>query len=316
MHINENTAADILIPVYKPDDKLECLLQGLSRQSERIGKVIIMYTKQGLEDIFPKEIFDRYSETLYLDIHELERNEFDHGGTRALGMEYASSDVVICMTQDAIACDKELVLRLVLALCEEGVVAAYARQMPGADSNLIECFTREFNYPAETVIKSKKDIETMGIKAFFCSNVCAAYNREVYCKLGGFIKQTIFNEDMIFARKIIDNGYKICYCSQAKVIHTHNYTAIQQFHRNFDLAVSQAMNKDVFEGISSESEGIKYVKTAYSYFSARGKAYLMIPFLYGCCFKYLGYKLGKKYDRLPMWLVTKCSMNSDFFKKN
>ena len=42
----------------------------------------------------------------------------------------------------------------------------------------------------------------------------------------------------------------------AQVVHSHNYCALQQFHRNFDLAVSQTMHPEVFGGIRSESEGI------------------------------------------------------------
>lgn len=40
---------------------------------------------------------------------------------------------------------------------------------------------------------------TWEFKTFFCSNVCAMYRRSIYEKLGGFVKHTIFNEDMIFA---------------------------------------------------------------------------------------------------------------------
>ena len=88
---------------------------------------------------------------------------------------------------------------------------------------------------------------------------------------------------------------------------------MQQLHRNFDLAVSQAMHPEVFSGISSESEGVKYVKSAYAYFKKEGKGYLIIPFVWGCCFKYLGYLLGKNYERLPKRMVTALAMNKGFF---
>ena len=64
-------------------------------------------------------------------------------------------------------------------------------------------------------------------------------------------------------------GYAVAYAADAKVIHSHNYSCMQQFHRNFDLGVSQAEHPEVFEGIKSESEGIKLVKqTAAHLFSA------------------------------------------------
>ena len=55
----------------------------------------------------------------------------------------------------------------------------------------------------------------MGIKAYFCSDVCAAYNRETYNKLGGFIKKTIFNEDMIYAGGLVKKGYKFTTVSKS-----------------------------------------------------------------------------------------------------
>ena len=48
-------------------------------------------------------------------------------------------------------------------------------------------------------MKTLEDLEGMGVKAFFCSNVCAAYRRDIYDELGGFVRRAIFNEDMIYA---------------------------------------------------------------------------------------------------------------------
>ena len=94
-------------------------------------------------------------------------------------------------------------------------------------------------FPAESRVKSKDDLKTLGIKTFFCSNVCAMYEKAAYDRLGGFIRRTIFNEDMIYAGGLIQKDYKIAYVAEAEVIHSHNYNALEQFHRNFDLAVSQ-----------------------------------------------------------------------------
>ena len=74
-----------------------------------------------------------------------------------------------------------------------------------------------------------------------------------------------FNEDMIFAGKRIYAGDKVAYVAEAKVIHSHNYTGRQQFHRNFELAVSQAQHPEVFEGVPSEGEGIRMVKATAKY---------------------------------------------------
>lgn len=135
------------------------------------------------------------------------------------------------------------------------VGAAYGRQLADRDCRIIEKYTRSFNYPAKSRIKSREDLPELGIKTFFCSNVCAAYRRSAYEKLGGFITHTIFNEDMIFAGRLILDGGSVAYRADARVVHSHNYGCMQQFRRNFDLAVSQADHPEVFAGIRSESEG-------------------------------------------------------------
>ena len=83
------------------------------------------------------------------------------------------------------------------------------------------------------------------------------------------------------------------------MIHSHNYSGIQQFHRNFDLAVSQADHPEVFSGIRSEGEGIRMVKQTAAFLVKSGKAYLIPKLIYTSGCKYLGFLMGKRYRRLP-----------------
>ena len=185
----------------------------------------------------------------------------------------------------------------------------------GEPSNYIEKYTRKFNYPENSRIKSKEDLQEMGIKTFFCSNVCAAYKRNIYEKAGGFCKKTIFNEDMILAGHMINAGYKVAYVAEARVIHSHNYTGMQQFHRNFDMAVSQAEHPEVFEGIKSESEGIKLVKQTAAHLVKRRKIHLVPKLVYQSGCKYIGYRMGKMYKKLPDKVVKWCSMSPGYWEK-
>ena len=75
--------------------------------------------------------------------------------------------------------------------------------------------------------------------------------------MGGFEHKTIFNEDMIMASKMIEDGKAVAYQADARVWHWHDYKAIQQLHRNFDLAVSQVDHGGLFLKVRSESEGVK-----------------------------------------------------------
>ena len=299
---------DVLIPVYRPDGKLTELLKRLKTQNYPIHRVILMNTE---EKHFPTEltgIWDR------VEVYHLAKEEFDHGGTRDRGVRMSTADLVVCMTQDAMPADETLIEELVKPFDDPEVWAAYARQLPNGDCREVEKYTRSFNYPEQSMVKTKEDLDRLGIKTFFCSNVCAAWRREKYLELGGFVKHTIFNEDMILAGTMIKQGGKIAYCAKAKVIHSHNYSAFQQFHRNFDLAVSQTMYPEVFGGIRSESEGIKLVKKSLSYCIKIGKPWLMIQVVTQSAGKLLGYKMGQRYRSLPMWLILRCTMSPSFWR--
>lgn len=299
---------DVLIPVYRPDGKLTELLKRLKMQNYPIHRVILMNTE---EKHFPAEltgIWDR------VEVYHLAKEEFDHGGTRDRGVRMSTADLVVCMTQDAMPADETLIEELVKPFDDPEVWAAYARQLPNEDCREVEKYTRSFNYPEQSMVKTKEDLDRLGIKTFFCSNVCAAWRREKYLELGGFVKHTIFNEDMILAGTMIKQGGKIAYCAKAKVIHSHNYSAFQQFHRNFDLAVSQTMYPEVFGGIRSESEGIKLVKKSLSYCIKIGKPWLMIQVVTQSAGKLLGYKMGQRYRSLPMWLILRSTMSPSFWR--
>ncbi|MEG7531226.1 MAG: glycosyltransferase family 2 protein [Hungatella sp.] len=302
---------DVVIPTYHPDQKFITLIHRLQQQSHPIHKIIIMNTEESVWKTAGMEEIENLPE---VELHHVPQEEFDHGATRDLGIRYSKAPIVICMTQDAMPKHDSLAAQLLEGLKLPGVAVAYGRQLPTSDCDALECYTRSFNYPAGDQVKTQADLPKLGIKTFFSSNVCAAYRKDIYLQLGGFIHKTIFNEDMIFAAGAIDAGYGVAYCGKAEVVHAHHYTAMQQFRRNFDLAVSQADHPEVFARVSSEREGIRLVKQNMAYL-CRVKKPNLIPKLVGisAC-KYVGYRMGKQYQKLPMWLVKGCTMNQNYWK--
>ena len=248
-----------------------------------------------------------------VEVYHLTKKEFDHGRTRRQGVKKSEAEIFVMMTQDAMPSDCHLIEQLVGAL-KDDVAVSYARQLPKDSLSLMEKYMRSFNYPEQSRVKSLEDLKELGIKTYFCSNVCAAYRRDVYEELGGFVRNTIFNEDMIYAAGAMKAGYKIAYEAQAQVIHSHNYTCRQQFHRNFDLGVSQAEHPEVFAGVKSESEGKKMILKTAEYLRKNGMA-VQIPYLFVLtAAKYTGFLLGKHYRLFPQKWVIACSDNKDYWR--
>ena len=317
--MNMATDINVVIPAYKPDEKLIQIFKALSSQTMPVSKIIVMNTMTGGEEAEVFELAKKHNyiiDTDFINVFNITKDQFDHGRTRNEGASHINDECefVVFMTQDAVPYNDRLVEELVKPFEDDNVGASYARQMPSDTSSLAERFTRGFNYPDKDSIKTEADIETIGIKAFFCSNVCACYRRSIFDKLGRFVNRAIFNEDMVYANKLIKSGYSIAYASKAMVIHTHEYSGMQQYRRNFDLAVSQKMNPQAFEGISSESEGVKYVKAAFAYFAKAGRPLKIIPFGINCVYKYMGYRKGKRYESLTKEQVLKSTSNPGFFK--
>ena len=301
---------DIIIPAYHPGNEFEKLLESLSGQSYPVEKILVMNTEAEFwnpewESKFPK-----------VKVTHLKKSEFDHGGTRRMAAELSDGDVMVYMTQDAVPADENLIRNLIRPLQENPRVgAAYARQLAREDCAYLEKYTRAFNYPEISSIKWEKDTDKYGIKTYFCSNVCAAYRKSIYEENGGFVKKAIFNEDMIYAGTIAKKGYGIAYVADACVIHSHNYSCRQQFHRNFDLGVSQAEHPEIFSGIPLEGEGLRLVNKSLAYLVKTGHIWL-IPKLVGQSgFKYMGYFLGKRYEKLPEKVILFCTMNREYWKK-
>lgn len=306
---------DVIIPTYKPTQKLKKIIQMLNRQTYPIHRIILINTEEKYFNNFfyGTHFLENYHN---LVIRHISKLEFDHGMTRRFGVGLSDADYFICMTDDAIPSNRELIANLLQPLLEQKAVVSYARQLPRKRSSEVEKFTRKFNYPDRSCIKSKKDEAELGIKTYFCSNVCAAYDRLVYDELGGFVKHTIFNEDMIYAYTAIQAGYSIAYTADACVKHAHHYTNIQQLKRNFDLGVSQAKHPEIFQNISSSSEGKKMVEQTAEYLKRSGRS-KRIPGMYlTSAYKYLGYQLGKHYRWLPKKMIMRLTLNTYYWYKD
>ncbi|MDE6219755.1 MAG: glycosyltransferase [Lachnospiraceae bacterium] len=306
-------SVDVIVLTYKPGKQVMDLIRALEEQTYPIRKIIIMNTEERYfyNLFYGTGFLEKYKN---IEVHHLSEKEFDHGRTRAKAVQYSKSDIFVCMTQDAMPVDAQLIQNLVDALMgQERIAAAYARQLPLPDCREIEKYTRDFNYPDQSSVRSAADVDRLGVKTFFCSNVCAAYNREIYENIGGFVKKAIFNEDMVFAGHAVTAGYRIAYAAEAKVRHSHNYTCMQQFRRNFDLGVSQAEHPEVFDVVSSESEGIKLVKNTIKHLE-KTKKRLQIPYLIiSSGYKLIGYQLGKHYRSLPKGMVRWCSASKTYW---
>ena len=115
---------DVVIPSYKPDHKFDRLMHMLQKQTYPIGTILIVNTE---EKFFPEKGYETWQN---VQIRHIETEDFDHGGTRDMGIRQSDADIVVFMTQDAVPFDKYLIENLTKPFEREDVGAAYARQLP------------------------------------------------------------------------------------------------------------------------------------------------------------------------------------------
>ncbi len=321
--MDQNKNLDVIIPLFRPDKKFDKLLIQLLKQTIKPKNIWLLntevlpdYTTELIKKRVDKLVSNMKiagSEAVNIRLISIHQPEFDHGGTRAYGASLSDAEFMVYMTQDAVPKNEYVLEYLTEPFKSEEVAVTYGRQDAAPNAILVEKYTRIFNYPSTDQVKSKEDLNRLGIKTYFCSNVCAAYRKSVYEELGGFVARTIFNEDMIYAAGVINAGYKIYYASKAVVIHSHHYSFMQQLRRNFDMGVSQEEYQSIFKNISSEKEGIKLAKQTTDYLINQREYIELVDFILESGFKYMGYLLGKKHRLLPQPFKVWLSMNKSYW---
>ncbi|MHA7965767.1 glycosyltransferase family 2 protein [Paenibacillus sp. CAU 1782] len=315
----------VIIPTLNAGPQFRELLIKLREQSCPLHEIIVIDSES--TDGTPEIALENGAKLL-----TVKRSEFDHGGTRNRAAEASEGNILMFMTQDAMPENANLIAELTSPLAaallfpmplaetqgrgdqggavEGDIVASYARQLPAASATPIEQLARLSNYPSESHLRSYSDVNQLGLKAFFCSNVCSAIIKDVFFRMGKFQEPVIFNEDLFMSAKCILNGYKVAYCSEAKVTHSHNYSIKQQFKRFFDNGISLSLNPALNPYRSIGGAGTKLVVDQVKGL-IRKNASLHIPrLLLESAAKLLGFKLGLHHQKLPSAWVGRFSMHA------
>lgn len=244
-------------------------------------------------------------------------SQFNHGSTRNLALDYAreaNAEVMVFLTQDALLSRTDALEKIIAVFAKDPkIAAAYGRQLPHDDATGIASHARLFNYKEDSYVYGKEDIPKVGLKTVFMSNSFSAYRTAVFAELGGFPANTILGEDMYFAAKAVLAGYKVAYAADAVVQHSHNYTIKEEFKRYFDIGVfhcDEPWIRASFGGATGE--GKRFVLSELNYLKAHNPAELPRAIV-NTFAKFLGFKLGLNYQRLPVAWRPKLSMHFRFW---
>lgn len=283
----------LIVPTRNAGSQWQIWLDALKSQSIIPSSIVMVDSSS--EDNTVSEAM-----SVGISVHVIDKCKFNHGGTRNQAVLFAGEcDIIVFLTQDAIFNSPLDLYNLLSIFSDPAVAAVCGRQLPHHDANPLATHARLFNYPDESRLKSAADIAELGLKVAFMSNSFAAYRRDVFESLGGFPENTILAEDMYMASKMILADYKVAYCAEATVRHSHNYTPWEEFRRYFDTGVFHACEPWIQQQLGGATgEGFRFVKSEIRYLWKHAPLWIPRALLTTAC-KLLGYKFGKNYKHIP-----------------
>ncbi|MBI5189460.1 MAG: glycosyltransferase [Nitrospirae bacterium] len=242
--------------------------------------------------------------------------EFDHGLTRNLGAENASpgSRYIVFLTQDAVP-EEGWLEGLIRPMEEDPEVAGvFSRQVPRqGGSPIVRRYMTEVWEQCggpERVVKKITDPDDYRRRTKWYvtfADPSSAVRREVFERIP--FRRADFAEDVMWARDVLDAGYKLVYEPASRVVHSHDYTLVEQLRQNFDDA-------SALSGITGAGSGKgrplmrlpgKLWRDAVYIWRGGGTLYyrlrwaLYVPLWHFATLS--GTFLGMKKDRLPGWLA-------------
>jgi len=142
------------------------------------------------------------------------------------GMELARGDFGIFLNADATPQGSNWLLPLVLALQEPGTAAVFGRQIPrpGCRAVYAHDYQRCFGPARESATWDH-----------FFSMVSSGLRKDIWGRRG-FLEKMQYSEDDEYTRWCRAQGYRVVYCPDSVVMHSHNYTPGQAYRRSFGEA--------------------------------------------------------------------------------
>ncbi len=277
----------VIIPTLNAEKELNALLRALMLQEHPIEEILVVDSCSCDQTA---AICRKYRKVRLITV---QRREFDHGKTRDMAFRQSKGDVVIFLTQDAVPADSRFVGSLIAPLKDSLTAVSVGRQLPKQGASRAEALVRAFNYPDESRIRSEEDISALGIKAFFCSDSCAAYRRDAYFRIGGFLHPLRSNEDMFFAASALRRHYRIAYTAEACVFHSHNFTLKEQYRRNYIQGYEIEKHRELLGNASLNTEGLRMVKTVAGELLKTGSFLSLAGFGLDCAARWLGSRNGR-----------------------
>lgn len=304
-----NKEYTLVIPTYNGGALWQACIDGILHQSCAPQRVVVVDSSSSDDTCL-------HATQAGFDVVTIPQSEFDHGGTRTFALQFVHTDYVVFLTQDAIL-DNANAINLLLAVFDDPQVgAAYGRQLPHHDANPLAAFARLNSYKNTSYVTGLHTNTPKGFRKAFLSNSFSAYDVSMLKALGAFPSKLILGEDSYVAAKLLMSGKRVAYSADALARHSHNYRAVDEFKRYFDIGVFHSTQYWMIDALGQvEGEGVKFALGQLQYLMKKRR----FGWLFASCFasaaKYIGYKFGRAHTRLNRAQCRRLSMYKSYWNE-
>lgn len=175
-------------------------------------------------------------------LKQIPKEEFGHGKTRNLGASLGTGEFIVFITQDAKPASEYWLQNFIDAMkISPDIAGGFGIHYPYPDCNIFDKRDLEAlfkGYGEDNTIYYLEDKDRY-IHEEGYRHLLSFYSDNNSCMRRSFwekypYEDVNFAEDQIWAKKIIELGYKKLYCPYAPVYHSHNYPLDTYLQRYYD----------------------------------------------------------------------------------
>ena len=187
------------------------------------------------------DILERYGVTVI----PIPPHEFSHGKTRNLAASHARGDYLAFLTQDATPANADWLAKLLEPFSSDPcIVGAYSRHQPRPACHPMEwrrLVEEELSGMSDSRVNScvdNPDYAKHPAFFYFFANVSSLIRRDIWAEFP--FPEVEFAEDQLWAKQVLEAGYKTAYQADSVVFHSHSYGPWTNFCRHFDHVAALA----------------------------------------------------------------------------
>jgi GT2 family glycosyltransferase len=236
----------VILPVKNGAPKLRELLPRILSQRTRDSVEIVAIDSASADDSV--DVLRRAGATVVT----IDPRSFNHGLTRNLATKYARGSVYMFLNQSTLPADELWLANLVAPFDQDPTLAGVCgRVLPRPDADLLtrkdisqnENAKPERSVRAITNLTEYQSLSPQALRQFVnFHTLSAAIRADVFRRLP--FRETNFAEDLRWGKDALEAGYRIAYEPSSVALHSHNYSFLEIFRRNFDdgVALRQIVN--------------------------------------------------------------------------